>query len=174
MCDEILPGRSFPFLGKIAVLGSGGAGKTRMVVELVNGLTGNRFPWSEESNMGGTTNVTPYPVQFPSPQSKAILVDNPGQDSLETVRVTTARVGSQYAGIVIVLDSCAWNSRKIAIGHAEEISKYMDQATGDGIPMNIITNKSDLANLLFNGLADRIGQLLEQNLQLLERETDER
>ena len=103
------------FLGKFACVGQGGSGKTRTVVEVTNYLSEtNEILWSEESNLAGTLTVTPYSFTLPansvnSENYKIIVADNPGQNSLEMVRLSVARAGSDYAGIIIFADALSWN-----------------------------------------------------------------
>lgn len=153
------------FVGKVAVVGAGGAGKTRMLNTIVNILTNNKFPWDEEANLAGTLVVTPYSVIFPLPNVqpvKVIFADNPGQNSLETMRLSSAKAGSGYKAIIIVLDSTAWNFRSIGILHAESLARYIN---GEKINIAIISSKSDLSELLTNMYNTIIAQTLEKAIE---------
>lgn len=147
-------------LGRIGVLGPGGAGKTRMLVELVNKLD-KRYEWDEEKNFIGSLSVTPFHVVFPLEDKtvKCTLVDNPGQNSLEKLRMNAAKSDSKYLGLVLVVDSCSWNFREIALWHTMAIEHHL--STGN-IPLNIIVNKSDLAEQLLGNLGSYIGEIIEE------------
>jgi GTPase SAR1 family protein len=147
-------------LGKIGILGPGGAGKTRMLVELVNRMD-KRYEWDEEKQFLGSLSVTPFHVTFPlkNKSVKCTLVDNPGQNSLEKLRMNAAKSDGKYLGFVLVVDSCSWNFREIAIWHTKAIEHHLSL---DTIPLNIITNKSDLATLLLGKLGNYIGEIIEE------------
>lgn len=135
------------FLGKFAAVGQGGSGKTRTVAEVTNYLSEtNKILWSEESNLAGTLTVTPYSFTLPankvnSENYKIIIADNPGQNSLELVRLSVARAGSDYAGIIIFADALSWNFREVGILHAESIAKYLN---AKDLPVAFITTKADM------------------------------
>ncbi|OLS27738.1 MAG: hypothetical protein HeimC3_02060 [Candidatus Heimdallarchaeota archaeon LC_3] len=153
-------------LGKIGILGPGGAGKSRLLVELVNKISGNKYPWDEEKNFIGSLSVTPFHILFPLENKtvKCTLVDNPGQNSIEKLRINAAKSGSQYTGLILVIDSTAWNFREVALWHAKAIQEYMSQ---EKIPINIIINKSDLAQLLLTKLGNYIGEIIEEAFSYL-------
>ena len=153
------------FIGKIAVVGAGGAGKTRMLNAIVNILTNNKFPWNEEANVAGTLTVTPYSVLFPLPDSqpvKVIFADNPGQNSLETMRLSSAKAGSDYKALLIVVDSAAWNFRSIGTLHAESLARYINS---DKIMIAVITSKSDLSELISSMYNTVIAEALEKAIE---------
>ncbi len=134
------------FIGKFAAVGQGGSGKTRTVAEIANFLYDKKNLWSEESNLSGTLTVTPYSFTFQSNKSnsdnyKFIIADNPGQNSLEMVRLSVAKAGTDYAGIIIFADAISWNFREVGILHAESIAKYLHS---NGLPVAFITTKADL------------------------------
>ena len=135
------------FIGKFAAVGQGGSGKTRCVAEIANYLSGtNKYVWTEESNLAGTLTVTPYSVTLPKNSNeiddkKIIISDNPGQNSLEMVRLSVARSGSNYAGIIIFADAISWNFREVGILHAESIAKYLQSKE---LPIAFITTKADM------------------------------
>ena len=135
------------FIGKFAAVGQGGSGKTRAIAEIANYLSETpKYTWTEESNLAGTLTVTPYSVSFPSnsdngDMNKIIIADNPGQNSLEMVRLSVARAGSDYAGIIIFADALSWNFREVGITHAESIAKYLD---AEDLPVAFITAKADM------------------------------
>jgi hypothetical protein len=97
------------FLGKSSVVGRGGAGKTRIIVELANRLANNKYSWDEEENIAGTLTVTLYSIDITlnNYTAKVILAGNPGQQSLETVRVIAARTGTEYKALILVTDGTA-------------------------------------------------------------------
>ena len=130
------------FIGKFAAVGQGGSGKSRAVVELVNFLAeSKKYDWIEESNLSGTLTVTPYTLTLPASSQKIIISDNPGQNSLEMVRLSVARAGSNYSGIIIFADAMSWNFREVGILHAESIAKYLNS---DELPVAFITTKADM------------------------------
>lgn len=134
------------FIGKFAAVGQGGSGKTRTVAEIANYLTDKKYLWSEESNLSGTLTVTPYSISLPgnkvnSNSNKIIIADNPGQNSLEMVRLSVAKAGSDYAGIMIFADAISWNFKEVGILHAESIAKYLHST---GLPVAFITTKADM------------------------------
>ena len=135
------------FVGKFAAVGQGGSGKTRAVAEIANYVSDTKkYIWTEESNLAGTLAVTPYTVTLPSrtgtDESKKIIIsDNPGQNSLEMVRITVAQAGSDYAGIIIFADALSWNFREVGILHAESIAKYLHS---EELPIAFITTKADM------------------------------
>ena len=135
------------FIGKFAAVGQGGSGKTRAVAEIANYLSDStKYSWLEESNLAGTLTVTPYSVSFSDNLSegdtrKIIIADNPGQNSLELVRLSVARAGADYAGIIIFTDALAWNFREVGILHAESIAKYLK---AKNLPVAFITTKADM------------------------------
>ena len=134
------------FLGRIAVLGQGGSGKTRAIQQIANELAGkNIYEWSEEKNIAGTLTVTPYALKTPS-GIQVVMNDNPGQSSLDLVRKSVAMAGANYAGIVIFTDSTAWNFREIGVQHALLVSQYITDI--ETIPILVVTSKSDLQKIL--------------------------
>ena len=153
-------------LGKVGILGPGGAGKSRLLVEIVNKLSDDKYPWDEEKNFIGSLSVTPFHVLFPLDKKtvKCTLVDNPGQNSLEKLRIDAAKSGSQYRGLILVIDGASWNFREVALWHAKAIQEYM---SGEKIPVNIIVNKSDLAQLLLTKLGNYIGEIIEEAISHL-------
>ena len=123
-------------------MGQGGSGKSRAVVELVNFLAeSKKYDWIEESNLSGTLTVTPYTLTLPASSQKIIISDNPGQNSLEMVRLSVARAGSNYSGIIIFADAMSWNFREVGILHDESIAKYLNS---DELPVAFITTKADM------------------------------
>lgn len=129
------------FIGKFAVVGMGGAGKTRAVIEIANFLAGqDKYSWKEEENVAGTLTVTPYSMEV-SGKKKIILADNPGQNSLELVRLSVAKSGGDYKGILIFADALGWNFKNVGITHAESIAKYLNSAD---LPVAFITAKADM------------------------------
>ncbi|MHA2364620.1 MAG: hypothetical protein ACXAC7_11740, partial [Candidatus Hodarchaeales archaeon] len=113
------------FLGRIAVIGQGGAGKTRTIQEMANYLAGRPvYVWSEEKNMAGTFTVTPYSLVFG--HRMAVFNDNPGQSSQELVRRSVAQAGANYRGLLIFQDAVAWNFRQIGVGHGRVITEYIE------------------------------------------------
>ncbi|MFW9928110.1 MAG: Rab family GTPase [Candidatus Thorarchaeota archaeon] len=134
------------FLGRVAILGQGGSGKTRAIQQIANELAGkDLYPWSEEKNIAGTLTVTPYALKTPS-GIQVVMNDNPGQSSLDLVRQSVAMAGANYAGIVIFTDSTAWNFKEIGVQHALLISQYITEL--DNIPVLLITSKTDLNKIL--------------------------
>lgn len=135
------------FIGKFATVGMGGSGKTRAVMEIANYLEGEKpkYRWNEEANISGTLTVTPYSITLPgkkfSSGKKIILADNPGQNSLELVRLSVAKSGANYKGILIFADALGWNFSEIGIIHAESIAKFLK--TKD-LPVAFITSKADM------------------------------
>lgn len=137
------------FIGKFAAVGQGGSGKTRAVAEVANYLSdSNKYSWNEESNMAGTLTVTPYSVNLPNGNStdpydvkKIIISDNPGQNSLEMVRLAVARGGAEYTGIIIFSDALSWNFKEVGFLHAESIAKYLQS---EDLPVAFITTKADM------------------------------
>lgn len=139
--------QSMSFVGKLAAVGQGGSGKTRAIAEIANHLANQqRYPWVEEANLSGTLTVTPYSITIP-PKSpggevkRVILADNPGQNSLELVRLSVAKSGANYLGILVFADALGWNFREVGILHAESIAQYMK--TQD-LPVAFITSKADM------------------------------
>ncbi|OLS23205.1 MAG: hypothetical protein HeimC3_25460 [Candidatus Heimdallarchaeota archaeon LC_3] len=147
--DQVTPSdRKFQslFLGRIAILGQGGSGKTRSIQQIANELAGKEmYPWSEEKNIAGTLTVTPYALKTPS-GIQVVMNDNPGQSSLDLVRQSVAMAGANYAGIVIFTDATAWNFKEIGVQHALLISQYITEI--DNIPVLVITSKTDLYKIL--------------------------
>lgn len=134
------------FIGKFAAVGQGGSGKSRAVMEIANYLSENKkYTWAEESNLSGTLTVTPYTLTLTNNPSKEgqkiILSDNPGQNSLEMVRLAVARGGADYTGIIIFSDAIGWNFKEVGILHAESIAKFLDARE---LPVAYITTKADL------------------------------
>ena len=129
------------FIGKFAAVGQGGAGKTRAIAQVTNHLLGKgKYPWDEEANLSGTSMVMPYSLSLPS-GVKIIIADNPGQNSLEQVRLSVAKAGADYKGVLIFTDATAWNFREVGILHAESIAQYVQQKD---LPVAFITNKADI------------------------------
>ena len=130
------------FLGRIAVIGPGGAGKTRSIQEMANTLAKTRkYNWSEEKNIAGTMVVTPYSLSFP-PNSMAVFNDNPGQSSLDLIRKSVAQAGAHYKGIMIYQDATAWNFRDVGLIQARTITEFIEEEIT--LPVAVITTKSDL------------------------------
>jgi len=145
------------FIGKFAAVGQGGSGKTRGIAEIANYLAKQiLYPWDEESNMAGTLTVTPYSMSIPSAKNitpgsfdqqqnvrRIILADNPGQNSLELVRISVAKSGANYKGLIIFADAIGWNFHSVGISHAKSISKYLETKN---LPVALITSKADIIN----------------------------
>lgn len=150
------------YLGKIAVIGQGGCGKTFMVHQLANVLAGEeKYSWDEEVQMAGTFSVTPYKMEFSD--NFWVFNDNPGQSSLRNKRLSTAIRGFNYAGLIIVADALCWNFRNIGIYQAEEIRQELDVKN---IPVCIIVSKKDIRDTFTNQkgkkLIDFIAELLSK------------
>lgn len=134
------------FLGRVALLGQGGSGKTRAIQEIANELVGKeQYSWSEEKNLAGTLTITPYSLKTSS-GIQVIVNDNPGQSSLDLVRQSAAMSGTNYAGIILFTDACAWNFKQIGLQHARFISQYIRDP--NPIPVLVITSKTDLRDIL--------------------------
>ena len=130
------------FIGKFAAVGMGGAGKTRAVLEIANFLSGQKkYSWSEEEYIAGTMTVTPYSIILPNKNKKIIIADNPGQNSLELVRISVAKSGGDYKGILIFADALGWNFNEVGIIHAESIAQYLNS---NDLPVAFITSKADM------------------------------
>jgi signal recognition particle receptor subunit beta len=165
--DQVKPSqRKFQslFLGRMAILGQGGSGKTRAVQQIANELAGkDLYPWSEEKNIAGTLTVTPYALKTPS-GIQVVMNDNPGQSSLDLVRQSVAMAGANYAGIVIFTDSTAWNFKEIGVQHAKLISQYITEI--DSIPVLVITSKTDLHKILASAnVIDHHSSLIADTVQ---------
>jgi hypothetical protein len=135
------------FIGKFAAVGQGGSGKTRAVASIANYALGKeKYAWVEESNLSGTLTVTPYSFSLPSEDigssnKRIIISDNPGQNSLEMVRLAVARSGADYSGIIIFSDALSWNFREVGILHTESIAQYLKT---EELPVAFITTKADM------------------------------
>lgn len=146
------------FLGRIAVIGQGGAGKTRTIQEMANVLAGKPiYSWSEEKNMAGTFTVTPYSLSFN--YRMAVFNDNPGQSSQELVRRSVAQAGANYRGLLIFQDAVAWNFRDIGVEHGRVLTEYIKNIKQ--IPVVIITTKADLQReLTYSGVIERHASII--------------
>jgi len=143
------------FIGKFAAVGQGGSGKTRGIAEIANYLAKQiLYPWNEDSNMAGTLTVTPYSMSIPITKKmtngyfnqqenvrRIILADNPGQNSLELVRISVAKSGANYKGLLIFADAIGWNFRTVGLSHAKSIINFLDSTD---IPIALITSKADI------------------------------
>ena len=136
------------FLGRIAVIGPGGAGKTRSLQNIANVLAKtNKYNWSEEKNIAGTMVVTPYSLSFPENKS-AVFNDNPGQSSLELIRKSVAQAGAHYKGILMYQDATAWNFRDVGLHQGKAITEFIEDPLE--LPVAVITTKADLVKQLSN------------------------
>lgn len=136
------------FLGRVAVIGPGGAGKTRSLQQVANSLAKtNKYNWSEEKNIAGTMVVTPYSLSFP-PNKSAVFNDNPGQSSLDLIRKSVAQAGAHYKGLILYQDATAWNFREVGLHQAKAITEFIEDAAD--LPVVVITTKSDLVHQLKN------------------------
>lgn len=153
------------FIGKFAAVGMGGAGKTRAVLEIANYLSGEKkYSWLEEENIAGTMTVTPYSFVLPSKNKKIIIADNPGQNSLELVRISVAKSGGDYKGILIFADALGWNFNEIGIIHAESIAQYLNT---EDLPVAFITSKADMIiKMQQTGLLTDIAQAISDAIVL--------
>lgn len=130
------------FLGRVAAIGQGGAGKTRTIQEMANQLAGREvYSWNEEKNMAGTVVVTPYSLTFPG-NRVTVFNDNPGQSSLELVRRAVAQAGANYRGFIMFQDATSWNFREVGLHQSRVIAEYIQER--DEVPIAVITNKADL------------------------------
>ena len=130
------------FLGRVAVIGPGGAGKTRSLQSVANILAKTqKYNWSEEKNIAGTMVVTPYSLSFP-PNKSAVFNDNPGQSSLELIRKSVAQAGAHYKGILMYQDATAWNFRDVGLHQGKAITEFIEDPLE--LPVAVITTKSDL------------------------------
>ena len=136
-------GKVGEYIGKIGVIGTGGAGKTRALIKLSNSTTGrSHYHWDEAEEIMGTTTIQPYSLQL---QQQVMMVDNPGQNSLEHLRKTVALSGEQYQGLVIFLDAVGWNFWNIGVQQARVI---LDTLKKPNLPITIIVSKWDLQTRL--------------------------
>lgn len=134
------------FLGRVAVIGPGGAGKTRSIQEMANTLAKTRkYNWSEEKNIAGTMVVTPYSLSFP-PNLMAVFNDNPGQSSLDLIRKSVAQAGAHYKGVLIYQDATAWNFKDVGLLQARAITEFIEEEIT--LPIAVITTKADLVEQL--------------------------
>ena len=138
--------RKSDFIGKLALLGQGGSGKTFMINTIANYLAERQiYNWDEESNMAGTIAVTPYILDFPD-KRRVIINDNPGQDSLEFIRKIIASQGDVYQGLIVVVDAIGWNFRNVGILQAKSLVEFNKNL--NLLPLSIIISKRDLLDHL--------------------------
>ncbi|MHA2365537.1 MAG: Rab family GTPase [Candidatus Hodarchaeales archaeon] len=138
-------GETIHNLGKIGCVGTGGAGKTKTIISICNTAAHKRiYTWDEKAELLGTTSVHPYSLQFQKEEKNVTqveLVDNPGQNSLEHLRVTVAQSGEKYKGLIIFLDAIGWNFWLIGLQQANTL---MDALGVKKLPLTLIISKWDL------------------------------
>ena len=134
------------FTGKIGVIGSQASGKTRALMAIAN-FTSRKpvYSWEEEKNLSGTISVQPFTVDFPNTKTRVVLVDNPGQNSLENLRISVARSGGIYRGLIVFVDSIGWNFSNVSLWQTKSIS---DALGNPELPILLLLTKTDLIKTL--------------------------
>lgn len=152
------------YSGKIGVFGQHTSGKTRLIFGLLNfAIKKNIHIWDEEENHSGTSLTHPFTVEWGDTKKKLLIIDNPGQNHFQTVRNYVAKSSEPYNAIIIVLDSIAWNFRKIPFLQVKKILELMDYTE---IPIiNVITKLDLLNSLLRDEQIDVIARKLVHSIQ---------
>ena len=152
------------YSGKTGVFGQHTSGKTRLIYGLLNfAIKKNIHIWDEEDQYNGTSSTHPFTVEWETTKQKLLIIDNPGQNHFQTVRDYVAKSSEPYNAIIIVLDSIAWNFRKIPFLQVRSILELMDNTA---IPVIYVITKLDLLDsLLRDEEIDVIAKKLVQAIQ---------
>lgn len=160
---------SLKYIGKIGVLGSVGSGKTKFI-KLITNLANKRIlhNYEESEEINGTLKSQPYSI--PLNNNKILLVDNPGQNSLESLRKTVALSGDSYKGLLLFLDATNVNFWEIGLNQCEAIKTTINNPT---IPIMVIVTKFDLNRILLGSksFVDELSLLIEKIVSSITKES---
>lgn len=152
-------GESINYIGKIGLLGSTGSGKTKLIKLLAN-LANKRiiYNYDETEEVNGTLQAQPYSLPLTN-NERVLIIDNPGQNSLASVRTTVA--GDSYKGLIIVLDAIGKNFWSLSLQQCDTIIKSVNDPK---LPIIIIINKYDLQIALmgWKSFVDDLALLIEK------------
>lgn len=145
-------------------MGSVGSGKTKFIKLLAN-LANKRivYNYDESEEANGTLNAQPYSLPLTN-NERLLIIDNPGQNSLASLRSTVA--GDSYKGLVVVLDAIGKNFWQDSLKQCDEIIQFMK----DKLPIIFIINKYDLQIALLGRKAfvDELALLIEKIVTSIE------
>ncbi|HKZ42114.1 MAG TPA: hypothetical protein VJ044_14210 [Candidatus Hodarchaeales archaeon] len=129
----------------------------------------NAHSWTEDKNVSGSSAVHPFTIEFINSNKKVILVDNPGQNSLENVRTFVARSGQPYRGLMIFVDSLAWNLGFVSFQQALQLSTVIGNRS---FPVLVVLTKKDLLlSLVKHEKIDGIATAMMDSLKHLSEQT---
>lgn len=158
-------GESINYIGKVGLLGTTGSGKTKFIKLLTN-LANKRivYNYDESEEINGTQNAQPYSLPL-SNNERLLIIDNPGQNSLASLRNTVA--GDSYKALIVILDSIGKNFWNIGLQQCDSIITNGKNVT---LPLIIIFNKYDLQITLLGRKAfvDDLALLIEKIVSTIE------
>ena len=141
------------------MLGSAGSGKTKFIKLLTN-LANKRiiYNYDEAEEVNGTLNAQPYSLPLTN-NERLLIIDNPGQNSLASLRTTVA--GDSYKGLIIVLDAIGRNFWNLSLQQCDAIIKAVKDPN---LPIIIVINKYDLQITLmgWKSFVDDLALLIEK------------
>ena len=158
-------GESINYIGKLGLLGTVGSGKTKFIKLLAN-LANKRivYNYDETEEANGTLNAQPYSLPLIN-NERILIIDNPGQNSLSSLRTTVA--GDSYKGLIVVLDAIGKNFWSESLKQCNDI---INAIQNDTLPIIIIVNKYDLQTTLLGrkSFVDDLALLIEKIVHSIE------
>ncbi len=157
-------GESINYIGKLGLLGSVGSGKTKFIKLLAN-LANKRivYNYDEAEEGNGTLSAQPYSLPLIN-NERLLIIDNPGQNSLASIRTTVA--GDSYKALIIILDAIGKNFWNMSLQQCDDILKSISSK----LPVIIVFNKYDLQITLLGkkSFVDDLALLIEKIVSSIE------
>ena len=156
------------FIGKIGAIGTQASGKTRALMAVAN-FTSRKsiYSWDEDDNIAGTISVQPFTVDFSNIARRVVLVDNHGQNSLESLRISVAKSGETYRGLIVFIDSIGWNFSNVSLWQTKNLS---DALGNPELPILLLITKTDLIKTLIKKeIIDEIAHAIVTSVNTLKQ-----